>query len=106
MGIDAGGYFAKAFPERRKVTQSGVMRDIDLATWGSNAGSFSASMYRSISIPSQTTRTMRELIHGYDKGRDPGSLHYLSKSTHQFIRTKALQAHSWLLYPKGVAITP
>lgn len=69
-------------------------------------GSLSPAMYHRVDIQTRRTRLVRELIHGYDKGSDPGSRHYLRRSSHYFIRTKALQTHSWLLYPKGGSITP
>src|SRR5262245_48426876 len=63
-------------------------------------------MYRRVEIPARTTRAVRELLSGYEKGSDPGSLYYLRQSTHYLIRTKALQDHSTLIYPKGDAIVP
>jgi hypothetical protein len=68
--------------------------------------SWSPSMYRRVEIPASNTKTVGELLHGWDKGGDPGSLFYLQRSTHYLIRTKALQEHSTLIYPKGDAITP
>lgn len=70
------------------------------------AASWSAGMYRRIEFPTSHTRPIRELITGYDKGSDPGSMYYLNTSTHHFIRTKALQANSYLISPRGGAITP
>lgn len=67
---------------------------------------WSPSMYRRVEIPSRKTRIVSALLSGYDKGSDPGSLYYLRKSTHFLIRTKALQEHSTLIYPKGDAIAP
>jgi len=83
-----------------------VPREITLADLKTKASSWSAGMYRRVEIPTSHTRSIRELITSYDKGSDPGSMYYLEKSTHHFIRTKALQAHSYLIYPKGGAITP
>jgi type I restriction enzyme S subunit len=68
--------------------------------------SWSPSMYKCVDIPTQKTKPVSELIAGYDKGSDPGSRYYLQRSTHYLIRTKALQDHSALIYPKGDAITP
>lgn len=42
----------------------------------------------------------------YDKGGDPGSRWYMRSSPKQMLRTKALQTHSTLIYPKGDAIVP
>lgn len=68
--------------------------------------SWSPSMYRRIEMPTRKTKRVGELLSGWDKGSDPGSLYYLQRSTHYLIRTKALQEHSTLIYPKGDAITP
>src|SRR5687768_11009793 len=63
-------------------------------------------MYRRVEIPTRKTKTVRELLASHDKGSDPGSVYYLRRSTHYLIRTRALQDHSTLIYPKGDAITP
>ena len=83
-----------------------VPREISLADLKTKTASWSAGMYRRIEIPTSKTRLIRELIASYDKGGDPGSMYYLETSTHHFIRTKALQAHSYLINSKGGAITP
>jgi len=83
-----------------------VPRQISLADVKAKDASWSAGMYRTVEIPNSHRRPVRELIAGYDKGSDPGSIYYLDKSTHYFIRTKSLQAHSYLISSKGGAITP
>lgn len=83
-----------------------VPREITLSDIKANDSTWSAGMYRRMEIPTSNTQLVRDLLHGYDKGSDPGSLHYLSRSTHYFIRTKALQSDSYLICPKGDAITP
>ena len=83
-----------------------VPREITLADLKAKDASWSAGMYRRVEIPTSHTRRVRELIAGYNKGSDPGSMYYLEKSTRHFIRTKALQAHSYLISPKGGSITP
>ena len=83
-----------------------VPREITLGQLKAKDASWSAGMYRRVEIPTSHTRLVRELIAGYDKGSDPGSIYYLEKSTHYFIRTKSLQAHSYLISSKGGAITP
>ena len=83
-----------------------VPSEITLADLKAKAASWSAGMYRRVEIPTNHTRSIREIIAGYDKGSDPGSMYYLDKSTHHFIRTKALQSHSYLISRKGGAITP
>jgi len=83
-----------------------VPREVTLANMKTNAASWSAGMYRRVEIPTSHTLSIRELITGYDKGSDPGSVFYFDRSTHYLIRTKALQAHSYRISPKGGAITP
>lgn len=83
-----------------------VPREITLSDLKANDSSWSSSMYRRVEIPTSNTRLLRELLFGYDKGKDPGSLYYLSRSTHHFIRTKALQSDSYLICTIGGAITP
>lgn len=83
-----------------------VPREIALADMKAKDASWSAGMYRHVEIPTSHTRTIRELINGYDKGSDPGSMYYMEKSTHHLIRTKSLQAHTHLISSKGGAITP
>ncbi|MBN1886847.1 MAG: hypothetical protein JW850_02615 [Thermoflexales bacterium] len=71
--------------------------------------SFSPSMYRRVIIPTSTTKRIEGLLDAqcpFDKGVEPGSLWYMKQSPCYFIRTKALQDHSCLLYPKGDAIVP
>lgn len=71
--------------------------------------SLSPSMYNCVIIPTSATRRVEELLDSkrpFDKGSEPGSLWYMKRSECYFIRTKALQDHSCLLYPKGDAIVP
>jgi type I restriction enzyme S subunit len=71
--------------------------------------SFSPGMYRRVIIPTSTVKRVRDLLNykrPFDKGIEPGSMWYMNRSTHHLIRTKALQDHSYLLYPKGDAIIP
>ena len=83
-----------------------VPSEVMLANVKANSASWSAGMYRRVVIPTRKTCAVRDLLSGYDKGCDPGSLHYLPRSTHYFVRTKALQPHSYLLCPKGDSIIP
>ena len=74
-----------------------------------NGYSFSPGMYRRVEIPNSNTKSVGELLddaNPYDKGTEPGSWFYLPRSPFGFIRTKALQEHSTLLYPKGGSIVP
>lgn len=83
-----------------------VPRTITTADVMARGLSWSPSMYRRVEIPTGKTRAVGDLLCGWDKGGDPGSFFYLRQSTHYLIRTKALQDHSMLIYPKGDAITP
>jgi hypothetical protein len=83
-----------------------VPRTISSHDLSSQSFSWSPAMYRRVEIPNQKTELVGNLLDGWDKGSDPGSLFYLNCSTHYLIRTKALQDHSNLIYPKGDAITP
>jgi hypothetical protein len=74
-----------------------------------HGNSWSASMFRRVIIPSAHVKRVGELLRStkpFEKGIEPGSMYYLPRSTHYFIRTKALQDHSSLLYPKGDSIIP
>jgi hypothetical protein len=83
-----------------------VPRTISTADVLAGKRSWSPSMYRRVEMPTSNTKTVKRLLHGWDKGSDPGSFFYLRHSTHYLIRTKALQEHSYLIYPKGGSITP
>lgn len=67
---------------------------------------WSPSMLRCISIPNSNIKRVGDLLLAFERGVEPGSVHYLRRSNYYFIRTKALQDHSYLLYPKGDAIIP
>jgi len=86
-----------------------VPKEITLGEIHSSGLSWSPSMYRRVIIPTKNTRRVADLLSSsrpFDKGVEPGSLHYMRRSSHYLIRTKALQDHSYLIYPKGDAITP
>lgn len=86
-----------------------VPREVSLSEIRDRDGAWSPSMYRRVIIPNTNVKQLRDLLvssNPFEKGVEPGSIHYLRRSTHFFIRTKALQGHSYLLYPKGDAITP
>lgn len=83
-----------------------VPREISLGDLRTTSCSWSAGMHRKVEIATTQTKPVRDLLIDWRKGCDPGSMHYLARSSHYFIRTKALQSHSYLLYPKGEAITP
>lgn len=86
-----------------------VPREITLAGVRAKRASWSAGMCRDVIIPNPSVKPVRAFLdtaNPYDKGEEPGSLWYMRESTHRFIRTKALQEHSCLLYPKGDAIMP
>lgn len=86
-----------------------VPNEITLAEIRANGFALSSGMYRRVIIPNGKVKCVSDLLdvnRPFDKGVEPGSLWYMQKSTHYFIRTKALQEHSCLLYPKGEAIIP
>lgn len=86
-----------------------VPKEITLDEIQTEDVSLSPSMYRSVIIPTRTVKQVKDLLnptHSFDKGLEPGSTWYMKRSTHYFIRTKALQENSCLLYPKGDAIIP
>ena len=86
-----------------------VPSEITLADLQSRETSFSPGMYRRVVVPARTTRPIRDLLNSkepFDQGSEPGSMWYMRRSTHALIRTKALQAYSYLIYPKGDAIVP
>lgn len=75
----------------------------------SNKYSLSPIMYKNIHITSKKAVKISELLmigKPYDKGIEPGSQWYIKKSDKYLIRTKAVQEHSYLLYPKGDCIVP
>ena len=86
-----------------------VPREVTWEEIQNRDGSWSPSMFRRVIVPNMNVRRVGDLLDSsmpFEKGTEPGSIHYLGRSTHYFIRTKALQDHSYLLYPKGDAITP
>lgn len=86
-----------------------VPREISINEIRLRDDALSSSMYRRVIIPNTNVKPLRDLLFSsqpFDIGEEPGSMHYLRWSTHFFIRTKALQHHSCLLYPKGDAIIP
>lgn len=84
-------------------------KEVSIEDLKKNNVSFSAGMYRRVLMPTSNVKKVQDLLNPenpYDKGVEPGSKWYTRKSTHYFIRTKALQDHSCLLYPKGDSIIP
>ena len=86
-----------------------VPQEISLTDIRAKSDSFSPGMYRQVIIPTNVFKRVKDLLdpnHPFDKGSEPGSLWYLKRSTHYFIRTKAFQDYSYLLCPKGDSIIP
>lgn len=86
-----------------------VPDQIDLAEIRTKGYSWSCGLYSRVVIPNANVRPIRALLdpeRPFDKGIEPGSIWYLTELSHHLIRTKALQEHSTLVYPKGDAITP
>lgn len=71
--------------------------------------SLSPLMYKKIEIPNRTVKKLKDLLvegNEYKKGNEPGSQWYIKASDKYLIRTKALQDHSYLVYPKGDSVIP
>ena len=86
-----------------------VPREVSFGEMNNRDRSWSPSMFRRVIIPNGNVKRVGDLLISskpFEKGVEPGSIHYMRRSSHHFIRTKALQDHSYLLYPKGDAITP
>ncbi|WP_133510227.1 hypothetical protein [Candidatus Thiosymbion oneisti] len=86
-----------------------VPREVRLSEIHARDAAWSPSMYRQVIIPNANVKRVEDLLicsKPFEKGVEPGSINYLQRSTHFFIRTKALQNHSYLLYPKGDTIMP
>ncbi len=86
-----------------------IPKEVALADIRAKNTSFSPSMYRQVVIPTSKTKRIADVLEQnspFDKGIEPGSLWYIKRSPYYFIRTKALQDYSYLLYPKGGAIVP
>lgn len=86
-----------------------IPKEISTIDIQANDHSLSAGMYRRVIIPTGTVKPVKDLLdvhNPFDKGVEPGSLWYMDRSPRFFIRTKALQDHSYLLYPKGDSVTP
>jgi type I restriction enzyme S subunit len=77
-----------------------VPTEITTAEVASKNYSFSASQYKGVKIPNKNNLPLRELLDRSlkpsDKGVEVGSQNYISHSPFQFIRTKGLQAGSFL----------
>lgn len=62
--------------------------------------SFSASQHRKLELPNRNLRLVKDFLsqplRRSDLGIEVGSLNYIGQSTHYFLRTKALQEHSFL----------
>lgn len=54
-----------------------------------------------VDIKNKNVKTLKSLISSKDKGREVGSFAYIPKSNKFFIRTKALNKNSWIIYTKG-----
>jgi type I restriction enzyme S subunit len=86
-----------------------VPTEVSLQQVVSTGHALSPSLYNQVFIPNPKTEPVRnflDLSAPYEKGVEPGSLAYLTRSPKFLMRTKALQPHSWLPYPKGDAMVP
>jgi type I restriction enzyme S subunit len=83
-----------------------VPREITLADLKAKDTSWSAGMYQRVEIPNSNQRKVGELLAAVHNGNEVGSLAYVRNSPCSFIRTKALQPHSFLTQFKGGAVVP
>ena len=77
-----------------------VPREVNLRDIHDCDAAWSPSIFRRIIIPNSNVKRVKDLLVGskpFKKGVEPGSMHYLRRSTHGMIRTKALQDHSYLV---------
>ena len=84
-------------------------KEISIDTIRSKRSELAPSMYQQATIETSRTKRLAQLLdpaNPFDKGAEPGSIWYISNSSHYFIRTKAFQNHSFLPYQKGDAIIP
>jgi hypothetical protein len=82
---------------------------ITFSNLGVKKFAWSPALYQKVEIPNSNQKSIRNLLSStrpFDKGVEPGSLWYMKKSSCYMLRTKALQPHSFLLYPKGDAVIP
>jgi len=86
-----------------------VPRQVSVHDIRSKGFTWSPAMYRTAIIQTSEVKSIRDLLvssRPFDKGTEPGSIWYMRHSEYYLLRTKALQDHSCLIYPKGDAITP
>lgn len=87
-----------------------VPKEVSFEQLRSNTCSFSASQYKTIILPNPNFRYVRDFLSREltfdDLGNEVGSLHYIQRSPKYFVRTKALQSHSFIPEAVGEAITP
>lgn len=78
----------------------GTPKSISFATIERNGYTLSSSQYKELLIPNTTLVSVREFLDRplkrSDLGSEVGSVNYIPKSSHHFLRTKALQSHSFL----------
>ncbi|MDU6364692.1 MAG: hypothetical protein E6582_14375 [Clostridium sp.] len=86
-----------------------VPSEISIDDIKSKEFSFSASMYKKVIFKTNNIKQIKDMLNQtnpFEKGKEPGSFWYMSKSPYNMIRTKSLQDFSCLLYPKGDSIIP
>jgi hypothetical protein len=74
-----------------------------------NEFSWSPSTYKDVQFRTTNLRSVSSHLDKgspFVKGHEPGSIWYIQKAPTFFIRTKALQSESFLVYPKGDSIIP
>lgn len=86
-----------------------VPDQVSFSSFAAKNFTFSPALYQSVQVSASAQAPIRELLsrtRPFDKGTEPGSRWYLRESSHFMLRTKTLQSHSFLLYPKGDAAIP
>jgi hypothetical protein len=83
-----------------------IPREITLADLRAKGGSWSAGVYQRVEIPNSNQRKVGGLLAEFHNGNEVGSLAYVRNSPCFFVRTKALQPHSYLTQFKGGAVVP
>ncbi len=83
-----------------------VPRELTIGEIRGRDAAWSPSVYRRIIIPNANVRRVGNLLASWCNGTEVGSISYVDKSPFSFIRTKALQDHSFLTQPRGDSIIP
>jgi len=83
-----------------------VPTEVSLGEVRARGFSWSPGMYRGVVIPTACVRRLGGLLAAHENGAEVGSRACLRQSSCYFIRTKALQDHSYLTQFKGDSVEP